>query len=401
MKHKLTKTYINKLNEPGLHWDSEIPGLGLRVNGNGTKSWLVQFRIRRDGKPKQRKVVLGRYEEFTPEQAREIAISYRRRGRVGDDPVIAIKEKMKEKADAPTMSDLCKQFMIEHGFEVRSADEYQRKIDVDILPALGATTKVSEVTPARLAKMRSDMSDRRSTWNRTRALLNAMFKLAVRDGHVDRNPVTTTRKYKEQPRDRFLSDEELRWFWKAASEEDYPREQLYKLLLLTGQRFSEVAGMHSSELYDDLWYLPAERTKNGRAHTVPLSSPVRAILAQLPRSGYLLTVRGTTPIRNSTYAANRIRDRVEELAGRELRHWTPHDLRRTAATGMQKIGIPIPVIEAVLNHVSGTRSGLVGVYQNYDYAKEMRDALEAWGRHVLDLVGETDSNVIPYKTAER
>ncbi len=154
--------------------------------------------------------------------------------------------------------------------------------------------------------------------------------------------------------------------------------------------------MTTGELKGDTWHLPAERTKNGRAHMVPLSTPASAVVAAVHRvpgpRGYLHTTTGSTPPSGFNRGCHNIARRMARIAAEErgepvdIPHWTFHDLRRTAATGMARLGIPVQVTEAVLNHVSGTRSGIVGVYQRHDYAQEGRQAIEAWGRFVMELV---------------
>ncbi|MCB2051429.1 MAG: site-specific integrase, partial [Novosphingobium sp.] len=179
---------------------------------------------------------------------------------------------------------------------------------------------------------------------------------------------------------------------------------LGKTLLLTGQRLGEVVGMTDREVNGDTWHLEADRTKNGRAHDVPLSEAARAVLGAVERvrgaAGYVFTTTGTSPVSGYFKGRNHIAKRMTEIASDEcgeaveIPHWTFHDLRRTAATGMARLGIPVRVTEAVLNHVSGTAGGIVSVYQRHDYADEKRAALDAWARLVGDLVDGRADNVV-------
>jgi integrase len=156
------------------------------------------------------------------------------------------------------------------------------------------------------------------------------------------------------------------------------------MLVLTGQRREEVAGMMCSELNDDLssWMIPASRAKNGLAHFVPLSAPVQALLRGVARQeGSDLVFPG---LRGPFNGFGKAKAQLDEASG--VTDWRLHDLRRTMATGLQKLGVRLEVTEAVLNHVSGSRAGIVGIYQRHDYAAEKRAALTAWGERVTAIV---------------
>src|SRR5262249_8688604 len=225
--------------------------------------------------------------------------------------------------------------------------------------------------------------------NRTRASLSAFFVWAWRRGMVENNPVLATHRHTEVSRDRVLSDPEIRRIWHALPDSDFGR--ILKVLLLTGQRRREIADLRWSEvdLARAVIELPPERTKNGRTHQVPISAPVRAILEAQPRSG------------DQVFAPANLDVHKAEL-DTELPvepHWVVHDLRRTCATRMADLGVQPHVIEAVLNHVSGHRSGVAGVYNRALYATEKAQALARWADHVLAVVEGRESNVTPLKRA--
>jgi integrase len=204
----------------------------------------------------------------------------------------------------------------------------------------------------------------------------------------------------ENARDRVLSDDEIRLFWAACDDAGFPFGPLGKLLLLTGQRRGEVGEITDKEISGDTWSLAPDRTKNGRAHDVPLSQAAQAILAGVERikskAGYLFTTTGETPVSGFSKAHKAISAKMAELASEaageavEIPAWTWHDLRRTCATGLARLGVPVWVTEAALNHVSGTRAGLVSVYQRHDYAAEKREALDLWALAVVDIVAGLD-----------
>jgi integrase len=167
------------------------------------------------------------------------------------------------------------------------------------------------------------------------------------------------------------------------------------LLILTGQRFSEVAEMHWGEISPDsrTWKLPGERTKNKRVHTVPLASAVLTLLESLPRfarkpgeTDYVLGLKPPTGFDN---IKKRMDKEVAQLnGGTPIEHWVWHDLRRTLITGMGKLGVPIHVIERIVNHVSGTFAGIVGTYQKHKFEAEKRTALNQWAALIESLVAE-------------
>jgi integrase len=207
-------------------------------------------------------------------------------------------------------------------------------------------------------------------------------------------------------RDRVLSAEEVRWFWQACESADAPLQfraprpfaPLLRCLLLTGQRRDEVANMTRAELSDDgIWRLLGERTKNGRAHTVPLPPLALDLIASVETSGkFIFTTTGTTPVSGWSRLKRRLDAAMLALARKErgpdatISPWRLHDLRRTVVTGMAELGIQPHVIELVVNHISGTRAGIAGVYNRSELLLERKAALEMWARY-LTLV--TDRNL--------
>jgi integrase len=239
------------------------------------------------------------------------------------------------------------------------------------------------------------------TANRVRAHLSKLFNWCMERDILEASPMAGVKApVKEVSRDRVLSDDEVRWFWQACEEVGQPWDAFGKLLLLTGQRRSEAAEISDKEIKDGVWHLSPDRTKNKRAHTVPLSQPAIAVLDAVERikgrSGYIITTTGETPISGFQKTRLNIAEHMAAIAEKErgeaveIPHWTFHDLRRTAATGMARLGIPVRVTEAVLNHVSGSGGGIVAVYQRHDFADEKRQALESWAVAVQDILAGLD-----------
>jgi integrase len=241
------------------------------------------------------------------------------------------------------------------------------------------------------------------TANRKFAQLRKMCKWAVSRGIIDRSPCDgIDPPSAEKSRDRVLDTDELRFVWRAADDLGFPFGPIVKLLALTGQRRSEVGGMEWRELdlEKDLWTIPSSRSKNKRQHAFPLSPEAIAIIKNLPRfSGSRFVFSpGNTPPSGFSRAKTRLDVLIAKLNdGNVIEPWTLHDIRRSAASGLAGLGVNLPVIERLLNHVSGSFAGIVGVYQRYDFAEEMRAAMERWGRHVEALASGDPRNVIELK----
>ena len=233
--------------------------------------------------------------------------------------------------------------------------------------------------------------------NRARAALGAICSWAMRQGLMEVNPCLALDKPgTEVQRDRHLTESEVIALWKATDAgDDY--SAIIRVLLLTGQRREEVAAMVWGELDLDraLWSLPGERTKNGRPHEVPLAAPVVALLAARKIHGRTKVFGSRSgPFSGFSKAKISLDARLAEAAGRPWAAWVLHDLRRTAVTGMVGIGVPPHVVEAVVNHVSGHKGGVAGIYNRAAYRTEKQAALERWAAHVERMVaGDTGSNV--------
>jgi integrase len=263
----------------------------------------------------------------------------------------------------------------------KSGYEIRRLLTKDALP-YWRNKDIRTITKSDVLDALDRISDRSPTAaNRFLAHLRHMFNWAVGRSIIDASPITGIKKPStETPRDRILADDEVRRVWSAAGEIAYPHGSVVQLLLLTGQRLGEVSGMKWSELDIDKkeWNLPAGRCKNGKPHTVPLSDAAVAIIKGTPHTdAHLFSLRAG----KSLSSFDRSKRRLDAMTG--ITGWVLHDLRRTVASGMQRLGVSLPVIEKVLNHTSGSFRGIVAVYQRHDFADEKRKALEAWASFIL------------------
>jgi integrase len=354
--------------------DAYLTGLYLIVQPSGRKSWAVRYW--RSGR--SHKHTLGPYPLFGLKAAREAGGKALRAVAEGHDPAIA-----KRQQTAGSIDFIVSQFIERHAkrnYRPRPLKEAERLLRLYV-SAKWRGRKASEIGRADVRAM-LDGIPAPIVANRVHSITRKLFNWAVENDLIAVSPVIGIRKpHPETPRDRVLSDAELRSVWNAADTIGYPLGSIIQLLILTGQRRGEVSGMLWPELGGELWALPRERTKNKRRHEVPLSRQAMAIIGGLPRIGdkYVFTVNGSAPFHGFN-----VKERLSQLAGVDA--WTVHDLRRTVASGMARLGISLAVIEKILNHVSGSFAGIVGVYQRHEFAEEKRAALQQWADHVERLV---------------
>lgn len=384
--------------------DDLCTGLYLVVQPTGKKSWQVRYR--HGGV--HRRMTLASFPTLSLAAARVRAREVMAAASEGRDPAEEVKaaKAPKPEDDRDKIKTLIGQYDKRHLKGLKSGDVVRRELDRFVVKAWGERD-IHSITKRDVIDLLDGIADsgRVVTANRVRAYLNKFLNWAVERDILPQSPATGVKPVaKEASRDRVLTDDEIRWFWQACEAEGFPWGPLGKVLLLTGQRLNEAAQITEGEIRGDLWHLSADRTKNGRAHDVPLSDAVQAVLGAVERiegkPGFIFTTTGTTSVSGFFKARAHLAEAMERLAAEEcgeaveIPRWTFHDLRRTAATGMARLGIPVRVTEAVLNHVSGTGGGIVAVYQRHDYADEKRQALEAWGRFVLSLVQGQPDNVV-------
>jgi integrase len=385
------------------NWDSGLRGFGLRVTPKGVKSYVLQYRV--DGGPARRTTIGIHGSPWTPQTARKEAERLLMLVRQGVDPVEEARN-AKRREKMLNFSAYCDQF-VELYLQSNWPDtwpEQQRILENVFKPRWGKKALTS-LKRADMVKLMDDYADRPGSRKVIHSLLRKLFNWAVDREDIEISPLAGMKAPKACPsRRRVLGHEELICLWHATGQASWPWGPFVRLLLLTMQRRQEVAEMDWSEI--DLeartWTLPAERAKNDEAHIIPLTDMAVAELAALhPRErGFVFSTTGTTPVSGYSKAKRlldermlkvmqrRKKDRGCDLQSIKLDEWRLHDLRRTGATNLQALGIPIEVTEAVLNHISGTRAGIAGIYNRYKYEPEKRSALEAWGTRLGKLLNE-------------
>ena len=399
--------------------DGLLRGLYLIVQPSGAKSFVVRYRYA--GRP--RKLTLGAFPALNLEAARDRGAKALRLAAEGRDPATEkqIAKVDAKKAAAEAIRDQRDLFeIVAREFIERHAMKNNRKttwretarilgfrasleqptalvsVGSDVMGAW-AGRKIQEITKRDVVTLLDTVRDRAPVMaNRNLAAIRKLFNWCLARDIIQVSPCTLIEPpAPERSRDRVLSDDELRLVWKAADSEGWPFGPLVKLLVLTGQRLSEVGGMRWAELdfEDKLWTLPAERVKNAQRHEVPLSDEAISTLMALPRikttKGYVFTTSRDAAVSGFSRAKHRLDAAIlNALSNGAItsEHWTFHDLRRTVASGMARLGIQLPVIEKVLNHSSGSFRGIVGVYQRHTFSDEKRKALDVWATFVQSTV---------------
>lgn len=426
--------------------DTKCAGLYLIVQPSGAKSWAYRYRI--GGKPAKltlgavyiatgqadepAEAVLG--QSNTLAGARELAMAASRKVALGLDPAAELKDRKSRArtasveaslADRDRVEAVAASFLAKHVAQLRprTREQYEHVINNMIVHEwLGRT--IQTIGKRDVADLLDEIRDNRGpiAANRARAVLSKLFAWAMARDIVSASPVAAIERAPETSRERFLTDAELQLVWLAADTIGLPFGHLTKMLILTGMRLREVAQTRWSEIdvAGRIWNLPAERSKNRRAHSVPLADTAINLLQSLPRigtakDGFAFTTNGETAISGFSLAKGKLDAAIERLqrqgaeaAGLDpagvapLAPWAWHDLRRSFAAGLGRLGFSGEVIERSLNHVSGAFGGIRGVYQRHHYQDEMRVAFAAWARHVEALVsGAPAGNVVELRGAGR
>ncbi|MBN8955805.1 MAG: integrase arm-type DNA-binding domain-containing protein [Rhizobiales bacterium] len=387
---KLTKSAIDALtpeSKDAVHWDAALPGFGLKITPKGRKVFIVLYRTKGGGS-RLRKYTIGRYGSVTLHQARAAAQRIFAARLDGRDPATE-KLEARRRHVVDRVDDLVETFITEHLSKLRSGDPVARLLRQEFLPKCGSRS-VHDLKPRDISDIVFAMAARRTaysghkllkaikrffSWCRGRAILEVSPALAI------------VSPGKSNARDRVLSDDELRQVLRGTRQIGGAFGAIVEFLALTGQRREEVAQMTWDELdlSRRLWVLPARRAKNGKPHTIHLSREAMRIIAQRERSGPF--VFSATQFSFQRYGE--YKKRLDKVCG--VTHWQLHDLRRTCVSGMAGLGIAPHVADKILNHQSGTISGVAAVYQRHEFLAERKEALERWGAHVADMMSRLQS----------
>ncbi len=407
-----TDKYIDSLKPQNKIVDiREGDGFGIRVTPGGVKTWFFIYRI--DGI--RRFMNLGHYPSVSLSDAKRKYRTAHELWMQGKDPLRIAEESISERRASPTIAELIDDYIEHHAKRFKKSwAEDERILKKDVLPAWG-NRKALDIKKRDISSLLELIIDRGSPVmaNNTFKIMRRMFNFAV---EKDILPIPPTFGVKmptpKVERDRVLSEKELKILWdnlpEATMSDDSKRA--LKLILVTLQRSSEVCGMHSSEIEDRWWTIPPARSKNKKEHRVYLSDIALELIGPIKSKGFIFPsprkVNGTSINRHALSHAIldncpskcvndcgacsieeclAIKLPLKEKNKLEIPHFTPHDLRRTGATGLAKLKYSDEVIDAVLNHV---KQGVVKIYNRYRYDKEKQQALEKWARQLKKIVGD-------------
>jgi integrase len=397
---KLTSKAVAALMLPSgktdaIFFDDDLPGFGYRLRQSGDKvgrSWVAQYRHA----GQTRRITLGPASVLSSEQARGEAKRILAQAALRQDP--AAERKRRASADRFTFTTLAEQYLAAKKpvVRARSFSETQRYLQSSYFKSLH-NIPVDAITrrdvAARVLAITRESGQIAAA--RARSALSGMYTWAMASGLTEVNPTIGTPRPKEAPpRERVLSDQELLAIWKATGEEtDFNR--IVRLLIATGQRRSEVGGMAWTEVKDGTWTIPAARAKNGREHSLPLGSLALEVIHSVPQVADRDVLFGARADAGFTSWETH-KAALDDRLGDQVKPWTLHDIRRTCATRMGDIGVEPHIVETILNHQSGHRRGIAGVYNKSKYLVAVQHAVQAWDRHLRQLI-DGRGKVIPIR----
>jgi integrase len=404
---KFTEGLANKLHVPtGTRdvqvFDDELPGFGIRKFAKGYASYFVKYNVGRQQRRKTLgKVVRGNLKAMRLEASQVLA-----KARLGTDAVAVARAAAAR--NTATLGDVVPKYLSARQGELRTKSHFEatRYLRQSWAPlhdvAIDAITRQSVVRVVD----NLERDNGKVAADRARVALSGLFAWAIDRGYLDSNPTLNIRsRAQSTARTRVLSEAELVEVWKACLDDD--NGHIVKLLILTGQRRAEIGDLAWPEV--DLEKrqidLPEHRTKNGRPHIVPLSTAALGIINSLPRSlgRHLIFGRGAGGFGGWSKSKAELDARIAKARaravhkpkGKPMPGWTLHDLRRSFVTHISEHGFAQPhVVEAIVNHISGAKAGVAGVYNRASYLAENRQAFELWGAHITALVAGTESNVV-------
>jgi integrase len=392
---KLTQSVVDALKLPANKaehtvWDETITGLGIRLRGD-TGTWFFRYRYG----SQHRRMTLGTTSALSAAEARRIAGDVYAKVAAGRDPVGEQHEKQSRSGE--TVGALLDPYLAFKAKNLRPRSLYEITRHLRINAKALHPINIAKLDRRTISACRTAIANKRGevSANRTMASLSAFMTWAMQEGLVENNPALKTAKYDEKTRERVLSDAELAAIWKATGNGgDY--DAIVRMLMLTGCRATEVGGLRWGEIFGDTITLPPTRTKNHRPHTIAMTPTAQAILEPRSRDGEFVFGRhGARPFNAWSKSKRHLDQCIAEAGFQFAQGWVLHDLRRVFATRLSDAGIQPHIIDELLNHVSGHKQGVRGIYNRSAYLNERREALLLWANLLMGIVGEAPAKVVP------
>jgi integrase len=393
MKRKLTELSVAKLKAPRSGrlevWDATLPAFGLRITAAGARSYVVA--IRKPGAKHPSRIKIG--EPGEPPLGISLADARDEARRLMADPSALERQ---EETPTDTVASVIELFIAR---DQKPRNRHWREVEQILRRELAPWLErpIRDITRRDVIEVLDIIADRAPVRaNRVLAWTRRLFGWALERDIITASPVAGIRApTREVARDRVLEPHELAAVWRASEALQWPFRQIVQLLIVTAARKGEVVSMRwrDVDLERRLWVVPSEMNKAGRRHEVPLSEPALEILEGLPRVGDGLVFparKAGSP--NPVSGFSKIKARLDQTS--EVADWRLHDLRRSAASGMARLGHPPHVVAAILNHSPGSTMGITAVYNRHRYEAEKRAALDAWGREVERIVTGATAKVI-------
>lgn len=392
---RFTDVYLRKLKpESKKVYIREADGFALRIMPSGVKTFLLIYTF--DGKRKE--LNLGSYPDTKLVDAKIKHGDAKKILAKGKDPGALEREAKDERKRTPFIVDFVDEFIMRYAKEHnRGWQEVERALKAEIVPRWGKR-KITDIKRRDLVLLLDEIKERGAPVmaNRVLAYTRKMFSWAVDRAVLEVNPfLMMSRPTKEIARERALSESEIKTFWNNLDDckmSDSIKRAL-KLILVTGQRPGEIIAMHRNEINGDWWEIPAERSKNLQAHRVFLTKLAKQLIGEW--SGYVFESPANPAksyeVRTMTHdiKANLPHTPVSKVVDRiKIAHFTPHDLRRTAATRWAEMGVSGDLIDRLQNHITKQKQGVGHIYNRYSYDKEKQMALEQWERKLVLIVSE-------------
>lgn len=384
-------------------WDTETRGFGVKITPAGKRIYILQYRLG-GADTKTQRYTIGTHGRWTPSAAETEAKRLLALVDQGKDPADDKRQRVRETTDLTfnAVADRFEKLEVPKRWP-KSGTFVKDALRLHLRPKLGKRALPS-ITGQEIIALLDDLDGGQALRRNVYAVIHRLLRWSKGRGELARNPLEDIEPPKPvASRDRVLDDRSLRLVWTASEELGPIFCGLVRALLITGQRRDEVAAVDWRELDRARaeWLLPASRAKNGREHLIPLSPQAVAIFDALaggetwPKKGFALTTDGgKSRVSGFSKAKRKLDEQVADLVEDDeapVDAWRFHDLRRSAATGMQRLRIPGDWIEASQNRYKG---GVAGIYQRYHFLEEKREALTAWGAHIAGVLAPK-SNVVP------